>query len=630
MDRYNFYFRQPVTEAEMDAAFAAAESALWNLSIDADMIGIMQSAVVTQNATPNLTVNVSGSAAIYDKAGQRIAFSPNQNVDVSQDYLSVSTAVSTPGNQKIISLFAKFDRTLSDPRIDGNSLTVYWSRAESFDFYVTQGSESAAPATPPALHSEYILLADIRRSYGVTTITNADITGPTGTYTGHSDRREDAFVITEGGVTLRAGTAEEIAQDLFTQLGSGTGISFTATAAWADSSSLAATNVSAAINEILSDLASATDGTKRIGSPATGNWHDGTAVAAGTAWSQINTIVADLAETTGAADCGADRVGSGAYTGSGPANPLALLAGSIMDQLKQIVDSFNKYNAANTWSALNTFSAGLTISNGTFTLNGSIVHQGSGRYHQLATASSTLTWFDSSVGQLMKLYEDGSGIEIGGAGIVLGSAANLKWGYTDVTTARTVEINKRSGTGANDGIALQLYGQPGQSQLGATPNNDGGPLEVGGAAPGTGGSGAAGEYGPFQIRRNGNSTTKQYTRNFDISGTGTYNFLSPDGDLASGEAAFYKVEVLSVGDPTPASAHPCHQRFVMGHTGRDSTTNMYSVTDLIQNATQGTNYQIDVTVSATGNTPRVTFTGNNAGFNKNVTAIIHETRCPAP
>src|SRR5512141_2284057 len=121
-NRKDFYFRQRVTEAELDSGFADLEQADHDLAADLGFAGVLANAVVSQHApVPDLTVDVSGPGSILDPLGQRIFFSALQNVDVSQDENAVSTAVTTAGNERIVSVFAKFDRTLSDPRIDGNS-----------------------------------------------------------------------------------------------------------------------------------------------------------------------------------------------------------------------------------------------------------------------------------------------------------------------------------------------------------------------------------------------------------------------------------------------------------------------------------------------------------------------------
>jgi hypothetical protein len=193
-NRKDYFFRQKVSEAELDDGFNDLEVADRQMMIDLGLIGVLQNAVVTEKSgTPDLTVDISGSASIHDKLGQRIGFGPLQNIDVSVDENSNSTEP-PPGNELIVSVFAKFDRVLSDPRIDGNSATVFFERAETFDFVVRQGAATATPpATPSALDVEYILLADIQRTNGQTQVLNANITPPGGTYTAISNRREEAF-----------------------------------------------------------------------------------------------------------------------------------------------------------------------------------------------------------------------------------------------------------------------------------------------------------------------------------------------------------------------------------------------------------------------------------------------------
>jgi hypothetical protein len=95
---------------------------------------------------------------------------------------------------------------LSDPRLDGNSVTVFFVRAESFQFSVIQSAESVTP-TPPAIDPDKILLADITRSFGQTQILNGDIS---------YSRRESVFNVDIGSITFTAGNVQgaitEIAQ----------------------------------------------------------------------------------------------------------------------------------------------------------------------------------------------------------------------------------------------------------------------------------------------------------------------------------------------------------------------------------------------------------------------------------
>lgn len=269
-DRKDFYYRQKVTEAELDGAFDDLEAADRNLVADLGFTGVTSGLAVTEhNPTPNTTVDVSAGTA-YDSSGQRIRVPSTQNVDVSVDFGGISTAVAGPGNAKIVSLFVRFTRSLSDPRIDGNSNTVYFERDESFSFYVKQGSEAVNGAeVPPALETGMLLLADIKRTQGDTTIANADIS---------TTRREDAIVQTGSPQSLRVGTIKAAILALLgyynahatgsTDKHAATAITAAISALWADSSGIVATNVDAAIEEIIADLA-ATAGGGRVGASST-------------------------------------------------------------------------------------------------------------------------------------------------------------------------------------------------------------------------------------------------------------------------------------------------------------------------------------------------------------------------
>jgi len=210
--RYDYYFRQKVTEAELDAGFDGLETADFNLVVDHHDYGVAIGAAVAQQASPNLTVQISGPAVAYDKSGRRMAFATTQNLDVSVDDSSVTTAVAGGGNEKWISVFLEFDRALSDPRIDGNSIGVFFNRAESFQFSVVQGAEAGTGlAVRPTLDSTKILLADVKRTFGDTSITTAQIS---------TTRREDVVRQTGTYYGVVAGSARDAAISVLTGLNS--------------------------------------------------------------------------------------------------------------------------------------------------------------------------------------------------------------------------------------------------------------------------------------------------------------------------------------------------------------------------------------------------------------------------
>lgn len=176
MDRHDFYYGQHVTDLELDEGFTFAENADRAMMADEGVFGVSKGFGVAEHSpTPNLTVDVDGPGAAYDAEGQRISFAALQNCNVAADHNNASTAVVTPGNEKIVSVFLKFVRAESVPRTDDHGTTVYFLQPESWTFFVTQGSEGAHPATPPPLEADGILIADIHLIHGQTQVLDADI-----------------------------------------------------------------------------------------------------------------------------------------------------------------------------------------------------------------------------------------------------------------------------------------------------------------------------------------------------------------------------------------------------------------------------------------------------------------------
>lgn len=293
-NRKDFFFKQLVTEAELDAAFDGLENADRNLAIDLNLVGIAYGLEVTQQAVPNLTVQVAGPGAAYDQLGERMVITATQNVDLSVDENSVSTTVSTPGNSRILSVFLKFRRLLTDLRTDGNSLPVYFDRAESFEFKVAMGAEAASPVAP-ALRSDQILLADVTRAFGQTTFVNANIS---------TTRRQHMFKTTAStsGLTVNQGRLIQAFQSLVDQIGgqSGSGgagvMGIGARTTWLGGRTNPAATLFAAIDKIITDLAATTasdDGAERIGAQVSGN------LTAGSVRSQLDELDTEKAKLAG-------------------------------------------------------------------------------------------------------------------------------------------------------------------------------------------------------------------------------------------------------------------------------------------------------------------------------------------
>lgn len=379
-NRRDFFFRQRVTEAELDDALSELEQADQNLAADLGVVGVVANAVVSQHGpVADLSVDVSGPGIAFDSAGQRIFFSALQNVSVATDDGGVSTAVSTAGQEKIVSVFIKFDRELSDPRVDGNSLTVFFRRDESFKFLVVQGAQSATgTSVPPALRSDAVLLADVYRTFGQTQILSNNIV---------TTRRQDAFTAVGSLRSFRRGRAIEALTDLLTfqnahALGTAdrhqaSAIDFGGSGNWADGTTNPSGNVEAQLDKIVNDLA-ATAGAPKVGAAATagtpnsltsgtvrsqldsllgfinahivssssvhaasalsyaggGTWADGTTNPATTVESQLDKVVSDLSAASGA-----PKVGAAATSSS----PNSLSAGSVKTQLDALLGFINTH-----------------------------------------------------------------------------------------------------------------------------------------------------------------------------------------------------------------------------------------------------------------------------------------------
>ncbi len=355
MNRLDYYFRQKVTEAELDLGFTHAESADRAIVADAKLYGLSTGGAVTQQVVPDMTALVDGPCVAYDSAGQRCAFTPDQTVNCAVDYNAITTAVVAPGNAKVVSIYLQFERALSDPRTDGNAVTVNFVRAESFKFKVVQGTEAAvglaAPAATPVEGG--VLLADITLIFGSASITNSMIS---------TARRND--VVNSLGGSPRALQSASLNAAVLSLLGyynnhvngvadphPATAVAYAGGGTWADASTNPATTVEGQLDKIITDLAVSVgaSGTARIGSQAIAG--SPRTLAAGTLRAQLTALLGflDAFASTGGTD-GASLVGA-ALSGSLP-------AGTVRSQLtwlngiKASLSSNNSFNGKQTWTLL--------------------------------------------------------------------------------------------------------------------------------------------------------------------------------------------------------------------------------------------------------------------------------------
>jgi hypothetical protein len=271
--RFDFYFKQPVTESELDGAFDALEVAQRQLIADQSLYGIAAGGVLTQTSPASLVVAASGPCFAYDQQGQRLYFpGPTQAVNVATDSNNVSTAVSSAANEKWISIFVRFKRVNTDKRVDGNSIDVWFRRDESYEIVVVAGAE-AVTATRPGLDPSMILLGDVRLTFGQLSVTNASI---------DITRRQDTYVLNGpvGGLSVRAGSAHDVVLAMLSALNNhiigipgvpahpATAISTVAGPAWLDAKTNPAADVQTQISKIVTDLngvSNVDDGASKVG-----------------------------------------------------------------------------------------------------------------------------------------------------------------------------------------------------------------------------------------------------------------------------------------------------------------------------------------------------------------------------
>jgi hypothetical protein len=176
-NRVNWFFRQRVAENELDLAFDQVEQADRDFASDIGMFGIISGGeAVPHEPFPDLRIGITGPTRAYDRLGRRVFIPVAQTVDCSRDLSSLPTEVMTPGNERWLSVFIRFNRTLSDPRIDGGGQQVFFRRDESFEIVIRQGPEApASTAERPSLVVDELLVCDVRRAYGQTQILADDL-----------------------------------------------------------------------------------------------------------------------------------------------------------------------------------------------------------------------------------------------------------------------------------------------------------------------------------------------------------------------------------------------------------------------------------------------------------------------
>ncbi len=342
-DRCDYYFRQKVTESELDLGFTLLESADRNLASDIGIFGIISGAVPSSHApVADLTLDLTAAATAYDHLGERIYFGTGQRVDCSVDLSGVPTDVKTQGNERSLGVFLRFTRQLSDARTDGNSQQVYFRRDESFQLVVRQSVEAAAgTAVPLPLQDAELLVCDVRRAFGQTQILAGDI----------DTSRRQAFVFARASavqvdpsawktlvpVAAHAQAALDATDGVFTAHLTGAARRHPAEAIdFTPHGFLASKTVGAAIDELVDDLLAmtGTPGSARVG--ADGLPGIPAAIGPGSVRSQLVALLAALNAHLGA------LVGAHAASAIAAAPFGVVTATSVQAQLQQVLTLLNQ------------------------------------------------------------------------------------------------------------------------------------------------------------------------------------------------------------------------------------------------------------------------------------------------
>lgn len=211
------------------------------------MSGIINGADITEhNPTPNFTVDVSGPALVYDQLSQKIAWATTQNIDCTIDENGSATAVTTSGNEKYLSIFAEYERSLSDPRTDRNGATVFFVRAESYKINVVQGVEApTGTAVKPALRADQVLLGDVLITYGMTQIQTSDI---------DLDRAEYPYDITGSPLAIKEKGLQDVLQAMVDAINAFDSADITSSAISDSPSSLSSGTIFSQLTQLLAHV----------------------------------------------------------------------------------------------------------------------------------------------------------------------------------------------------------------------------------------------------------------------------------------------------------------------------------------------------------------------------------------
>jgi hypothetical protein len=209
MNKFTTYFGQLITETELNEILGELVGGIERFVQDFGFFGVAAGATIVQHTPPNLTVDVTGPAIVYDANAQRMEWGTSQVVSCSTDENGAAVTVGS-GNEKWLSLFAKFVGTPSDPRTDDRGDTVFFRTVAGFQIRVAQGAEAPIGfASRVALRGDQVLLGDVRLVNGQTTITASDISAA---------RAQTIFTLPGAPLSIKAKALKDVLQAMVDQI----------------------------------------------------------------------------------------------------------------------------------------------------------------------------------------------------------------------------------------------------------------------------------------------------------------------------------------------------------------------------------------------------------------------------
>lgn len=201
MNKISWYYKQSVAYADMRYQGDSADASIKNAIKESEQpFGVVSGYEVTPGTGLNLTVGTTTSVA-YDRQGRRMTPTTTPlTQSIAATTAGGSTAVSTGGNERWVSVFAKYGRKYTDAATDGSSNAVRKTVTECINslgdsshpdgaydatvckeagvdkFYITVGAEAPiGTAVRPSLETEGVLVVDVHLVNGQGTIATGDL-----------------------------------------------------------------------------------------------------------------------------------------------------------------------------------------------------------------------------------------------------------------------------------------------------------------------------------------------------------------------------------------------------------------------------------------------------------------------